>query len=304
MSPEQVRAKELDARTDLFSFGVVLYEMATGALPFRGESSGVIFDGIMNRAPLPPLRLNPDLPPKLEDIISRALEKDRNLRYQHASDMRAELQRLKRDTDSGRSAVQSAVAGAPPVSGSIVTPGSGSGSVKPGSERVIPTTAPVFPPSGPATTAPPRSKRWKVYFFTALVLAAIIVGGLFIRSRRAQAVTEKDSILVTDFVNTTNDPVFDGTLKKALAVDLEQSPYLNVFPDARVRNTLALMGKSPDDRITTDIGREICQRNGVKALLTGSIANLGSQYLVTLDAVTKSLHGRSPRVRDSLVATG
>src|SRR5881409_1363432 len=107
MSPEQVRARELDARTDLFSFGAVLYEMATGSLPFRGESSGVIFEGILNRAPLPPLRLNPDLPPKLEDIINRALEKDRNLRYQHASDMRAELQRLKRDTETRRVGVAS-----------------------------------------------------------------------------------------------------------------------------------------------------------------------------------------------------
>ena len=100
--------------------------------------------------------------------------------------------------------------------------------------------------------------------------------------------SERDSILLTDFVNTTADPVFDGTLKKALAVDLGQSPYLNVFPEQKARQTLQFMGRSPDERITNDVGREICQRDGIKAMLTGSIASLGSQYVITLEAVNAS----------------
>src|SRR5438270_564030 len=284
MSPEQVRGKPLDARTDLFSFGIVLYEMATGAVPFRGETSGVIFDAILNRVPAAPVRLNPNLPAKLEDIINRALEKDRDLRYQHAVDIKSELLRLKRDLESGRSSsVSSSQEAAQSGSGQLESLPAGAQKTS-GSARTI-TAGSSGTVAAVTEAAPQRSRaKWMVPALVVLTLA-VIAGAFYIRKHQAVQLTDKDQLILADFTNQTGDTVFDSTLKEALAIQLEQSPLLQLVSDAELHSNLQYLGQTREQKITPELAQQLGQRLGVKAYLAGTIANLGSSYVISINAV-------------------
>ena len=245
MSPEQVRGDDLDARTDIFALGLLLYEMATGRQAFSAKSGGALIEAILVHSPPPALSLNTEIPVHLEEVIKKCLEKDRNLRYSSAAEVRAELLALKRTSESGQ--VISA--------GAIEAHRSG-------------------------------KLGWKPAAAGIAILAALgVAGGWVYSSRRARALTRKDMVVLLGFTNKTGDPIFDDTLPQGLAAQLQQSPFLSLVSEQRVQQTLRLMGRPPDSKLSPAIAGDLCQRTGSKAYLSGSITSMGSGYVIGVSAV-------------------
>jgi serine/threonine protein kinase/tetratricopeptide (TPR) repeat protein len=268
MSPEQARGEVLDARTDLFSLGSVIYEMATGQAPFRGGSAADIFVSLLTKNPAPPSSLRPDLPPGLDAIVLRLLAKDRVERYQSAAALHGDMERL-----LGLQRTTLAAAAGDSTASRIA--------------------------SAPVIQEKPKhfgtSRAWG--YLSMVLIAVILAGGGFAlwRHQHPAALSgkgnadgklqERDSIILADFDNKTGDPVFDGTLKEALAIQLEQSPFVNIVSDQQLHQGLQYLDLPADDKVTSAIAREIGQREGYKAVLSGTISSLGKEYVVTIDAV-------------------
>src|SRR5689334_21588560 len=295
MSPEQARGRPVDARSDIWSLGVVIYELVAGRTPFEGETSTDVIVAITQKEPPPLARFAPNVPAELEWIVMKALRKDRDERYQTIKELLTDLRRLKQRLEfeselerSVPSGFTSSRIGEPLVAPTIP-------------ERVVPTVEKTVSHVSSAEYIAGEIKRHKLA--AAVVVLLLIVGtaaGFYLYYHRSQPLTEKDTVLIADFVNTTGEPVFDGTLKQALMVHLSQTPFLNLYPEDRVRETLRFMGRSADDRITRDVGREICERQGIKAMLVGSIATLGSHYFITLEAMNP--RSGDPIARESIEA--
>ena len=243
MSPEQVAGKPLDQRSDLFSFGDVLYEMATGRRPFERTTTGATFGAILHEAPISPSSWNAQLPRQLVDIIEKALQKPEELRYQHAAELRGDLEKLRRGYESGRLDV------VPRIGATIADSSAWVSATQPQTSR---------------ETAPSWRSAWRRPMVWTVLFAGAVLAGFFARTGKSAKLTEKDTVVLADFENKTQDPVFDDTLRQALTVKLEQSPYLNILSERKAEQTLSMMGRQPDQPITNEIAREICQRVGSK----------------------------------------
>jgi len=287
MSPEQARGDKIDERTDIWSLGVLLYEMISGSSPFIASTSNEIISAILGKTRVPPLaRYVHDVPPRLEEIVEKTLTKDRDERYQTSKDLLIDLKRLKRSreleagTDSGTAPKQNEIA-------QIESEGSDDLSLSTSAVNVGPPTLGTTQSTSSAEYLVNQVKLHKLGVTVALALLVIfVVAVYFMAFKHRSTLTEKDTILLADFVNTTGDATFDGsTLKQALAVQLRQTPFLNLYPEESVRETLRYMGHQEDEHITAQLGREICRRRGLKALLVGTIASFGRNYAITLEAV-------------------
>jgi tetratricopeptide (TPR) repeat protein/predicted Ser/Thr protein kinase len=252
MSPEQARAKELDSRTDLFSFGAVLYEMATGSVPFYGESAATIYDGILNRDPIPPAKINREVPAKLEEIVRKALEKDRDLRYQHATDIRSDLQRLRRDSESG---------------------------------KLLATVA-----AGPTVDVPSRWRKWAVAAMVLVLFGAAGTGFYRYRSRPVLSQKVREPLFVAEFTNVTGDVVFDDTLREVVSEELDRSPASRVVGDDETAELLRSMGQPVETRLTPELTQKLCERAKGKLMAEGTIRPAGHAYLVDLSILDCAVH--------------
>ena len=253
MSPEHVRGDDLDPRADIFALGLLLYEMATGRAAFGGRTGGAIIEAILTRVPEAVRSLNPQLPPQLEEIINKCIEKDRDRRYASAAAVRADLLALRRVTESGQTTV--------------------------------------FSVTVPAAVVAATQKRnsglgWKAVAIGSVALIAVLaIGGWLYNTRRAHALTQADTIVLANFTNKTGDPVFDETLRQGLAAQLQQSPFLSLVSEQRIQQELRLMGVPPESKLTPKMAGDLCQRLGSKVYLGGSISNIGNQYVVGVSAV-------------------